>query len=155
MTKQGGIRMKAALFCHVEGSPSARDVQQELISQYILLERYARQHRLSIEYTAFHTGGFCLDPPDRVLSALLQQAQAKQFEVILVESKACFSHVPQSHLPSIQIVFVQEAHQLKTRSSAAPVLQQLSPLPTDTVVYWRQASAPCSTSSCNSVPTMS
>lgn len=147
--------MKAALFCHVEGSPLARDIQQELISQYILLERYAHQHGLSIEYTAFHTGCFCLDPPDRVLSALLQQAQTKQFEVILIESNACFSHFLQSYLPSIQIVFLREAPQLRAKGSATPVLQQLSPLPTDTVVYWRQASAPCSTSSCNSVLTMS
>lgn len=147
--------MKAALFCHVEGSPLARDVPQKLISQCILLERYARQHGFSIEYTAFHAGGFCLDPPDRVLSALLQQAQAKQFEVILVESKACFSRSLQSHLPSIQIIFLREAHQLRAKGSATPVLQRLSPLPTDTVVYWRQASASCSTSSCNSVLIMS
>lgn len=147
--------MNAALFCHAKGSPLARDVQQKLISQYILLERYARQRGFSIEYTAFHAGDFFLDPPDRVLSALLQQAQAKQFEVILVESKACFPHFLQSYLPSIQIAFLREAHQLRAKGSATPALQQLSPLPTETVVYWRQASAPCSTSSCNSVLTMS
>lgn len=147
--------MNAALFCHAEGSSLEKEVQQELTSQYTLLDRYAHQQGFSIEYAAFHTGSLCTPLQDRVLSDLLQQAHAKQFEIILVKSKACFPHSLQAYLPPIQIAFLQEAQWLQAGSSAAPALQQLPTLPADTVVYWRQASRPCSTSSCNRALTMS
>lgn len=136
--------MKAALFCHANGSPLEREVQQELRSQYILLERYALQHGWFIEYAAFHAGGLCLDPPDRVLSAALRHAHAKRFQVILAKSKACFSSSLWSRLPPVQIVFLQEAQPFKVGSGAEPFLSRSPSLPSHAVIYWRQASAPTS-----------
>lgn len=134
--------MKVALFCHVEGNPSERKIHKELCRQYALLENYAHQHGLSIEYIAFHTNSFCLDSPDKVFLALLQHTQAREFDTILVESKTCFPLSQPKRLPPIKLYFLQEAQRLEVGTSTAPIFQSLrSPLGS-TTVYWRQDPVP-------------
>lgn len=134
--------MKIALFCHADGDPLDSGIQQELSRQYTLLEDYAHRQDYSIEYAAFHTGSLCLDPPDQVLLALLQYAQAKEFDVILVESKARFPLSQPDRLPPIELYFLQEGQRLEFGTSTAPIFQQFPPRPDSIAAYWRQDSAP-------------
>ena len=134
--------MKAALFCHVDGDSLDAGVHQELNRQYALLEDYAHQQGYFIEYAAFHTGNFCLEPLDRVLLALLQHARAKDFDMILVESKACFPLSRPDRLPPIRLHFLQENQRLAVGTSTSSIFQQLPTFPDNVATYWRQGSTP-------------
>ncbi len=130
--------MKAALFCHAEGDLLDTKIQRELRRQHALLEEYARQQGLFVEYAAVHTDGFHLGSPDRVLRALLSQAQAGEFDMILAESKTCFPFLQLDRLLSVPVYLIQEARWLETGEGGALIYQQPISPPDNVVIYWRQ-----------------
>lgn len=129
--------MKAAIFCHIEGNYLDSRIQQELHRQYNLLKDYAHQQGFSIEYAAFHTDSFYLNHPDRVLLSLIQNAQAEKFDLILVESKACFPLSQPDLLPPIRLFIQQEHQMLEIGTRSTPLTQPRSPQSV-TATYMRQ-----------------
>jgi len=132
---------KVALFCHAEDDPSKTETKQELHRQYAVLENYSHQNGFSLEYAAFHTGQFYLDPPDKILLSLLQHAQRKMFDLILVESKNRFPLSQPDCLPPISLYFLQEAQSIDVGTSTAPIFQLLQTPSDKTAIYWRHGHA--------------
>ena len=100
--------MRVALFCHVAEELSNQDKQKELERQYSLLENYAQEHVFAIEYAFFFFFEFNFNDPDSVLLHLLQCVQMREFDLVLVEGRACLPIAEDERVPTIQVFLLCE-----------------------------------------------
>lgn len=118
------IDVRVALFCHAAEELSEQDKQKELERQYSLLEHYAQEHGLAIEYAFFHTGGFNFNEPDDILLHLFQCVQIGEFDLILVECRECLPIMEMDPIPPIRVFLLNENRELTFGSSDDCILTE-------------------------------
>ena len=87
------------------------EVHRELWRQHDRLVQEAARMGRTIEHCFFHVGEFDLEKPDEVFLRLMQQAQADDLGLVLIENRERFPLSHQVQIPQMDVYFVQEHQQ--------------------------------------------
>lgn len=129
------MELITSLFCHVSESIPKSEIQRELQRQHDILAQNATSSGRTIEHCFFHVGEFNLGDPDQVLLRFLQRAQADDLGLVFVESKELFPLSQQTHIPCMEVCFVQEGVQEILGNKAVQVdAEKLRPK--NVYMYW-------------------
>ena len=101
----------ASIFCHIPSGMMKDEAHRELWRQHDRLAQEAARMGRTIEHCFFHVGEFDLEKPDEVFLRLMQQAQADDLGLVLIENRERFPLSHQAQIPQMDVYFVQEHQQ--------------------------------------------
>ena len=89
----------------------------------------------TIEHCFFHVGEFDLEKPDEVFLRLMQQAQADDLGLVLIENRERFPLSHQAQIPQMDVYFVQ-GHQQEAFGSQEIQIGVDDDIPKNGCVYF-------------------